>query len=204
MYDAESQVSPIESGRRQAPRKQAMKRLGLAALCCYAIHAGFHIANGRPAEVLWMCHLGAALVGIGLLLSSATTNGIGTLFLCMGTPLWLMYLAGGGEFYPTSAFPHLGGLAIGLLGVRQLGVPSGAWWKSVAALIALILVCRLVTPASANVNVAFAIYPGWEKMFPSHPVYLAVMMVQSAGYFFVCEHVLRKWLVRKKNVPQVV
>ena len=179
-----------------------MRRLGFAAACCYAIHAGFHVVNGRPAEVLWMCHLGAALVGVGLLLSSATTNGIGTLFLCMGTPLWVMYLAGGGVFYPTSSFPHLGGLAIGLLGVRRLGLPQGTWWKAGAALISLILVCRLVTPASANVNVAFAIYPGWEKLFPSHPVYLAVMMVQSTGYFFVCEYVLRRWLV--PSVPQVV
>lgn len=181
-----------------------MKKLGWAALGCYSIHAGFHILNGRPEEVLWMCHLGAALVGAGLLSSYATTNGIGTLFLCAGTPLWVMYLAGGGEFYPTSCFPHLGGLAIGLYGVFRLGLPSGTWWKAVAALVTLILVCRLVTPAHANVNVAFAIYPGWEKVFPSHPIYLAVMMAQSAGYFFICEYSLRRWLVPKKTVAQVV
>ena len=181
-----------------------MKKLGLAALVCYAIHAGFHILNGRPEEVLWVCHLGSALVGVGLLRSSAAMNGIGTLFLCMGTPLWVMYLAGGGEFYPTSCFPHLGGLAIGLYGVRRLRLPSGAWWKAVVALVSLILVCRLVTPAQANVNVAFAIYPGWERVFPSHPIYLAVMMAPSAGYFFLCEYALRRWLVAKENVTQVV
>ena len=58
-----------------------MKKLGWAALACYAVHAGFHILNGRPEEALWMCHLGAALVGIGLLCASPTINGIGTLFL---------------------------------------------------------------------------------------------------------------------------
>jgi len=61
-----------------------MKKRGLTALGCYAIHAGFHILNGRPEEILWMCHLGAALVGVGLLSSSAITNGIGALFLCIG------------------------------------------------------------------------------------------------------------------------
>ena len=182
----------------------AIKSFGLAALGFYSIHACFHILSGRPEEVLWMCHLGAALVGFGLLSSSAITNGIGTLFLCMGTPLWVMYLAGGGEFYPTSCFPHLGGLAIGLYGVRRLRLRSGAWWKSVVALVTLILICRLVTPAQANVNVAFAIYPGWEEVFPSHPIYLAVMMAQSAGYFFLCEFALRRWLVPKENVTQVV
>jgi hypothetical protein len=51
-----------------------MAKLGLAALGCYAIHAGFHVINGRPEEVLWMCHLGAALVGVGLLSSSRRTS----------------------------------------------------------------------------------------------------------------------------------
>jgi hypothetical protein len=175
-----------------------MKKLGLAALSCYAIHAGFHILNGRPEEVLWMCHLGAALVGAGLLIGSPITNGIGTLFLCIGTPLWVMYLAGGGEFYPTSTFPHVGGLAIGLYGVRRFGLPSGTWWKAVAALVALILVCRFITPARANVNVAFAIYPGWETIFPSHLIYIAVLMIQSAGYFLFCEFAARRWFVRDR------
>jgi len=156
--------------------------LGIAALGCYAIHAGFHVINDRPEESLWTCHLGAAFVGIGLLSSSLTISGIGTLFLCVGTPLWVMYLAGGGEFYPTSCFPHIGGLAIGLFAVRRWGLPSGTWWKAVVALVALILLCRLLTPSQANVNVAFAIYPGWEKTFPSHLIYLVTMMAMAAVY----------------------
>lgn len=178
-------------------------KFGVAALVCYAIHASFHLVHGRPEELLWMCHLGAVLVGIGLLCCSASVNGVGLLFLCIGTPLWLMYLAGGGEFYPTSCFPHLGGLAIGVYGARRLGLPSGTWWKAVVALITLILVCRLVTPARANVNVAFAIYPGLETVFPSHLIYLATMMVLAAAYFLICEYLLRRWL-RPEPAPEGV
>jgi hypothetical protein len=174
-----------------------MRKFGLAALACYAIHASFHVVNGRPEEALWMCHLGAALVGIGLLVSSATINGIGTLFLCVGTPLWLMYLAGGGEFYPTSSFPHLGGLAIGLYGVRRLGMPSATWCEAVVALISLILICRLITPPEANVNVAFATYPGWEKFFPSHAIYIVAMMIMAAAYFLIFQYALRRWISTK-------
>jgi len=171
--------------------------LGLAALGCYAIHATFHLLNGRPADLLWACHLGAALVGIGLLVRSGTTNGIGVLFLLMGTPLWIMDLASGGVFYPTSAFTHIGGLIIGLYGVRRLSFPSGTWWRAVAALIGLILICRFVTPREANINMAFAVYPGWEKVYPSHFVYLIVMMVFAAIYFFLCEFGLRRWVIRQ-------
>ena len=170
-----------------------MVKYGLAALGCYAIHAAFHLLHGRPEELLWACHFGAALVGVGLLSSSAATNGIGSLFLLMGTPLWLLDLAGGGEFYPTSCFTHLGGLAIGLYGARRLGVPSGTWWKAVVGLVALILVCRLLTPPRANINVAFSIYAGWERIFPNHAVYLMTMICLAMGYFLVCEYVLRRW-----------
>ena len=172
-----------------------MARLGWAALLCYAIHGGYHLLHGRPEDLLWACHLGAVLVGVGLLLSAPAVNGIGTLFLCLGLPLWLLDLAGGGVFHPTSCLTHVGGLAVGLYGVRRLGMPGGTWWRATAVLAALILVFLLATPARANVNVAFAVQPGWEGVFPSHPVYLAIMMSLAAGTFFVVAWVLRRWLV---------
>ncbi len=172
-----------------------MTKLGYAALGCYAIHATFHVLHGRPEDLLWMCHIGAAIVGAGLLVSSPGVNGVGTLFLCMGTPLWIMDLFRGMVFYPTSCFTHLGALAIGLYGVRCLGMPRGVWWKAVAVLAALIAVSRLVTPAHANVNVAFAIHSGFDRFFPGHLVYLVTMMALAAVYFFVFEYGLRRWFV---------
>jgi len=176
--------------------KGSMTGLGSAALGCYAVHAGFHFLNGRPEEMLWACHLGAAVVGLGLLSNSSTINGIGVLFLLMGTPLWLLDLANGGVFYPTSCFTHIGGLAIGLYGVRRMGIPPSTWWKAVVALVALILVSRLVTPPRANVNVAFSIYAGWEEVYPSYPVYISTMIVLAAGCFLLFEYLLRRWFVR--------
>jgi hypothetical protein len=109
-----------------------------------------------------------------------------------------MDLAGGGEFNPTSCFTHLGGFAIGMYGVSLLGLPRGAWWKTTGVLITLILVCRLVTPAKANVNVAFAIQPGWEGYFSSHPVYLVTVIGQATVYFLIIELILRRWFTRPK------
>src|SRR5579871_4400833 len=149
-----------------------MARLGLAALACYAVHAGYHLARGHPEDLLWACHLGAALIGVGILARAATLNGIGLLFVAFGTPLWLLYLSSGGEFLPTSLLTHVGGLVIGLFGVRRLGMPAGVWWRAVTALAGLILLCRLITPAQANVNVAFAVPSAWQKSFSSHPAYL--------------------------------
>ena len=167
-----------------------MKRLGIAALGCYAVHAAYHLAHGQAENLLWACHFGAVLVGIGLVVSSATLNGVGALLLCMGTPLWLRDLVAGAKFMPTSCFTHIGALLIGLYGAWRLGMPQGLWWKSSAALMTLIVIARLVTPAEANVNVAFSIHPGWEPLFPSHKSYLTIMVLLASVYFFITQQVL--------------
>lgn len=172
----------------------SMSKLGLAALACYAGHGAFHVLNGRPEDLLWACHLGAALVGAGLLAGIASLHGVGVLFLCLGTPLWLLDLAAGSDFLPTSCLTHFGGLAIGLVGVRRLGMPRGVGCLAALALIALILTCRLVTPAAANVNLAFATAPGAGPYFPSYQSYIATAVGFAACYFIALEFALRRWL----------
>src|SRR4051812_34262526 len=153
-----------------------MTWLGLLALTFFATHAGFHLWHGRPEDLLWSCHVGTATVGISLLCGSAGGNAVGVLFLLIGVPLWLLDVATGGELTPTSVPTHLGGLAIGLIGVYRLGLPQNSWWKGLLALVALLLFCRCATPESANVNVVFRVQPGWESRFPSHGWYLFVLV----------------------------
>jgi len=168
----------------------------MSALACYGIHAAYHLYHGRPGDLLWVCHLGAAIIGIGLITSSMAISGIGTQFLCLGTPQWILYLAMGGEFMPTSIFTHVIALGIGLYSVRIFGMPKGVWWKTVLTLVALIILSRLTTPAASNINVAFVVQEGFETYFPSYPVYIALMVSMAAAYFCVVEYGMRRWWVR--------
>jgi hypothetical protein len=166
---------------------------GLIAVACYAAHAAFHTLHGRWYDALWSCHVAAMLVGVGLLTGRPTVNAVGVLLGCMGLPLWLLDLAGGGELFPTSILTHVVALLIGLYGVSRLGMPRGAWWKATATLVALIGLCRLLTPPEANVNVAFAIQRGWERQFASHASYLGFTIAAATAYFFFVERLLRCW-----------
>jgi len=169
--------------------------LAAAGLCFlfYGAHAAWYAAHGRPlANLLWACHLGTLLVGGGLLFSSAATNAVGVLWLCLGIPLWILDLRAGGELVPTSILTHLGGLAIGAWGVRRLGFPAYAALPAVAGLLALNLVSRQVTPPAENVNLAFAVWHGWEGYFPSHPLYIATLLAGSAVAFALLTPVLRR------------
>ena len=171
-----------------------MRALGFVALACYVIHAGSHVLAGRPAEVLWACHVATLLIGIGALRRNATLVSIGVLWLAFGDPLWVLDLLTGGEFLLTSPLTHVGGLVIGYIALTRLGLPKHAWHSAVLAFGLLLLLTRLVTPPRSNVNLAFAVLPGWERYFPSYPLYLMLLASVGAATFFVAERGLRRVL----------
>jgi hypothetical protein len=162
------------------------------AFACYAAHASVHLSRGEPYDLLWGCHLAVLLVGAGLWTASAALNAVGLLWACFGMPIWLIYTFTGGEFMPTSLLTHAGAIAIGVAGVRLLGMPAGTWWKAMAGYLALWGITRAVTPRPANINLAFSVYPGWETRFTSYPIYFATLLVCGAVTFAVGETILRR------------
>jgi len=171
-----------------------MRWLGVLALACFAVHASFHVLSGRAPDVLWACHIATLLIGIGALVGRAEPIAVGVLWLCFGNPLWVLDVATGGEFFPTSLFTHVGGLLLGLVALKRLGFPHRAWLHATASFLGLLGLTRLLTPRSENVNLAFSVASGWEKTFPSYPLYLLLMMAAGTTTFFVAELGLRKVL----------
>jgi hypothetical protein len=164
---------------------------GILAVVFYVVRVGFYFAAGEPQNMLWSCHLACLLVGVGLLSSSATLNAIGVLWITIGIPMWVLDLATGGAFLAPSVLTHFGALVLGGFGVRGLGWPAGMWWKAILALGGLHALTRLISPPEGNVNLAFAVWPGWERHFPSHAVYLLLLGSLSAAVFFVTGLALR-------------
>ena len=166
-----------------------MRALGIVAFVCYAVHAAVHLHRGQPYDLLWGCHIAALLVGLGLLLRNATLNAIGFLWSCLGIPLWILDIATGGEFIPTSPLTHVGAFVLGFIGVRKLGMPRLAAMKALAAFAMLWVVCRVVTPPAANINLAFRVHSGWEAYFPSYALYFVMLLVIAAVVFTAVERV---------------
>jgi hypothetical protein len=169
-------------------------RRGLAflAIAFYVLHALVHVSRGEPYDLLWGCHLAVLLVAAGLLRSNATLNAIGLLWSCFGLPIWLIYTFTGGEFMPTAALTHLGAFVIGIYGVGRFGIPRGSAWQGLAAYLALWALTRVVTPESANINLAFSVWPGWEDRFPTYPIYFATLLVSGAVTFAITEVLVRR------------
>ena len=173
--------------RAWSPRSEV---LGAIAIASYVIHASVHLSNGAPYHLLWMCHIASLLVGFGLLCRWPNANVIGFLWSCVGTPLWILDLLAGGEWYTTAVLTHGSGVIIGFIGVQRLGLPRAAAFKAMAAFVPLWALTRAVTPPSANVNVAFSVYEGWQTWFTSYPPYFVMLLGFGLVMFLAAEKVL--------------
>lgn len=168
--------------------------LGWLALACWAVRAAAVLHADKPLNLLWACNCAALAVAAGLLARSATAVAVGVLWLSIGIPLWLLDTALGAPLEPTSILPHVGGLVLGLAGLRRLGLPAGSWRRACLALLALQQFCRWTTPFRENVNVSTMVWPGWEKTFPSYPVFWAALFALAAVVFAAAERGCRRYL----------
>ncbi len=166
--------------------------LGLLALACYAIHAGYYASIHEWDGALWACHVSCVAIGAGCLLRSADLVAVGLSLLAVGVPLWMLDLATGGPLYPTSLLTHVGGVAIGAVALRALGGwPRGTWWKTALLMMSLCVVSKHVTRPERNINLVFRVQPGWEKWFPSFFVYFILVAVVSMMTYWAAERAAR-------------
>ena len=157
--------------------------MGVLALLFFFVHEVVYVYRGHPENGLWACDVALLAVGFGLLLSSPILNAVGAFWLTAGLPIWVFYLFTGDDFVPTTFLTHLGGLALGYIGMKRLGVPSSTWYVAVATLFGLILLSRPLNSPHENVNFSYGVYAGLENIFPSYWIFMSALGVVFAGVF---------------------
>lgn len=156
---------------------------GWVSLAVWALHAFTSFRRGEPFNMLWACNVSCLLIGVGLLARVPLAHAVGLLWNLTGMPFWLVDLATGGEFIPTSFFTHVGGFLAGSLVLPERPMAPGSWWKAFLAWTLFQLLCRLTTPPAANVNLVFAVWPGWEGVFPTFARYHAFLLTFALASF---------------------
>jgi hypothetical protein len=73
--------------------RQRVKTVGWLSLAAIVIHGGNHLRLGTPLDLFWACNVGTAVLAAGCLLGHARLTAIPTMWLCFGTPMWLLDLA---------------------------------------------------------------------------------------------------------------
>jgi len=170
------------------------RRLAAIAFLLYLGHVPEVLVRHPLQDLLWACDAAALALSAGLALGSARVVAASTIALLAGLPLWVTDLLTGGEWLWTSPFIHLGSPAVGLIGLKSLGVPRFSGLVALGLVAAVTLAARLAGAPAENVNLAFATPDAFTRLIPSHALDLSLTGALVAAECLVAEAVLRREL----------
>lgn len=152
-----------------------------------------------------MCNIGNLLLALGLFFEQAVlirvaviwmVPGVAVWFLFYVVPTWGMFLSGRFGYVQffgilSSSLVHLGGLSVGLVVLRRVGMDARAWLYAFVWYFVVQLLSRLVTPAAMNVNVSHSIQSGWEQTFSTYLRFWFVLTTMVGVCLWILGRLLR-------------
>lgn len=150
--------------------------------------------------MLWMCIIGNLLIAFGILLRVAHSIRIGVSWLLLGLGLWLWFVVAREGTTLPSVLAHVGGLIVGLIAVSRVGADTSTWLYASIWYIAMQQVCRMITPAELNVNIAHRVYDGLEEFFATYGIFWAATTMLAAFGLWVIGLGLQKLWPAKVGV----
>ena len=148
---------------------------------CFSAQAIHYWHINQLGHMLWMCNIGNLLLAIGIFLEEAILIRVAVMWMVPGVVVWLMYVVptwgmlltgrlSFGQLFGvlSSTLAHIGGISVGLVVLRKIGMDGKAWFYAFIWYFVAQLLSRLMTPADMNVNLSHRIQDGWEQTFSSY------------------------------------
>lgn len=144
-------------------------------------------------HMLWMCNIGNLLFAIGLFVDNRRLMRVAIIWTIPGLIIWILYVVLAWGVFLTSTLAHVGGLIVGLLVLRRIGMDRQSWVYAFVWYLVVQLASRLFTATDLNVNLAHKIQPGWDQQFGSYWQFWLVLTVVTACVLWLVERLFR-WL----------
>lgn len=119
-------------------------------------------------HILWVCHMSSLVIALGFFFCRIEFIRISVLWLIIGAPIWPIEIIRTGIVELTSIGTHYLALLIALFVIVRQGMGKHSWLYASIWFLFLQQITRWVTPAELNINLAHAVYPGWERSFPAY------------------------------------
>lgn len=150
------------------------------------------IGSGIGWNMLWLCHVGALGLALAAALRWRWLVGITALWVLTGLPVWLIDALVLRQAPLASVLSHVAAFVAALYFVRAVGIGKRDWLWATLGFVLIQLLCRFITPPPLNVNLAHAVYSGWERVFANYWLY---NLVTSAG--LALSFLALQWLLQR-------
>ncbi len=162
------------------PTNYSYRLLGFLPLAFFIAQVIHYWRFGGLGNLLWMCNVGNLLLAIGLFLDHRELIRAAAIWTIPGLVVWVRYVLLDYGFLFSSALAHVGGIIVGLIALRRVGMDRTAWLYAFAWALFMQMTARLLTPPELNVNISHNIQPGWERYFTSYWKFWILLTMATA------------------------
>lgn len=167
------------------PLELRFRLLGLLPLIFFLFQTIHYWRFGGMGNLWWICNMGNVLLGVGLLIGHRELIRAAAIWTIPGLAIWVKYVLLASGFYFSTTLAHVGGIAVGLIALRRVGMNRTAWLYAFAWSFLTQVAARVLTSPELNVNLAHRIQPGWENVFSSYWKFWLVLAVLTAAVLWI-------------------
>lgn len=157
-----------------SPRSK-LRLLGIFPLIFFLAQAVHYWPINELGNLFWMCNVGNLILALGLFLEKPGVIRLAAIWMIPGLFIWIIYVVLAWGVFLSSTLAHVGGLAVALIAIRQVGMDRTAWRWALGWYLVVQLLSRFFTAPALNVNLAHAVQPGWDRTFPSYWTFWLVL-----------------------------
>ncbi len=172
------------------PTHYSHRLLGLLPLAFFIGQVIHYWRFGGLGNLLWMCNVGNLLLAIGLFLDHRELIRAAAIWTIPGLVVWVRYVLLDYGFLFSSALAHVGGIIVGLIALRRVGMDRTAWLYAFAWALFMQMAARLLTTPELNVNISHNIQPGWERYFTSYWKFWIMLNLATAFVLWTLGRIL--------------
>jgi hypothetical protein len=177
--------------------ERRLRMLGALIIVCVLIN---NIFIHNFSNILWLCNISTLLAGIGLLLGFSQIALIGATYMILGLFFWLSNVLVNHTFGNLGSYvTHFGFAVAGLILFRYISVSRSLWLGCFAWYLFSQILARLFSPPEDNINLAFAVWPGWDKIFRSFFWFWLLTTLSCMTFLFVANRIIWQSQIKRRQ-----
>jgi hypothetical protein len=174
--------------------------LGVLPLTFFFAQTVHYWRINEMGNLLWMCNIGNLVLALGLFFEKPLLIRISAIWTIPGLVIWLRYVVLAWGVFFSSTLAHLGGLSVGMVAVRKVGMDRKGGLYAMVWYLLMQLLSRLFTSPNLNVNLAHKIQDGLEQGFSSYLTFwLTLTLVTGLILWSLCLLLNKIWPARRPN-----
>ncbi|PWT88099.1 MAG: hypothetical protein C5B55_13660 [Blastocatellia bacterium] len=166
--------------------------LGLFPLLFFLLQAVHYWRINELGHMLWMCNIGNLLMAIGLFLERPVLTRIAIIWTIPGLVIWFLYVVLAWGVFFTSTLAHVGGIIIGMIVLKRIGMDRWTWLHAFVWYLAIQLLSHLITSPVLNVNLSHHMQDKWDQTFGAYWQFLLTLNTLTALLLWLVGFLLYK------------